>query len=61
MALGIILSAVPLIVSLFESGGEASRLRVVSLAVFVVFFCAAILRAGWFYFNASPKNMDKSL
>jgi hypothetical protein len=59
MALGIILSAIPFIVSIFRSGTQASRLTALSLAVLIVFFGAAVLRGGWFYFHTYPKGLDK--
>ena len=60
MALGIVLAAVPLIASVFEPSTAASRLRVAGAAVLVVFFGAAALRAGWFYFFTFPAGTDKN-
>jgi hypothetical protein len=61
MALGIVLAAVPLIASVFGSSMEDLRLRVAGLAVVFVFFCAAIIRAGWFYFHTFPAGMDQNI
>jgi hypothetical protein len=59
MTLGIILSAIPFIVSIFRSGTQALRLTGISFAVLIVFFAAAVLRGGWFYFHTYPKGLDK--
>jgi hypothetical protein len=57
MALGIALSSIPFIVSMFRSGTQASRLTDLALAVLIVFFGAAVLRGGWFYFRTHSKRL----